>query len=109
MSLLLQPIHGEVYEVDFTALQDLDELETCPILYSRTENLVHFSPEDGENATPSLISCWIYSLMDFQPHLLESPLYDNYDSNGSHGLSYVPIEGRIHIDPNSSEVLRWRK
>jgi len=39
-----------------------------------------------------IIDCWIYFLPKYPDSFIESQYYDNYNSNGSHGLQYVTSE-----------------
>ncbi|XP_022643442.1 putative gamma-glutamylcyclotransferase CG2811 isoform X2 [Varroa jacobsoni] len=78
-------IHGEVYSVNDDMLTALDDLENHPNYYVRQQEPVEIS--DGSILTP-----WVYFLIDFQEKLLQKPFLDNYSSSGSHGLVYVDSE-----------------
>ncbi|XP_018320161.1 putative gamma-glutamylcyclotransferase CG2811 isoform X2 [Agrilus planipennis] len=88
-------IKGEVYEVDEKVLKNLDILEEHPDYYEREKRNVRSLNGDDE-----IMNVWIYFIKRFKPELLNNPMYDNYSSNGSHGLEYVSSEQSTLEDLN---------
>ncbi|CAG2191456.1 gamma-glutamylaminecyclotransferase C-like [Mytilus galloprovincialis] len=73
---------GEIYKVDDSMLNRLDILERkAEILDRREINVV---------SNGCTITCWCYHLVNHKKELQELPTIDNYDTNGSHGLPYIP-------------------
>ncbi|XP_056626660.1 gamma-glutamylaminecyclotransferase C-like [Triplophysa dalaica] len=88
-----QRVGGEIYEVDDEMLQFLDRFEDCPEMYQRT--LVQLEIEEwvGEDEdkpkTGDVIESFVYTTTTYQPEWLQYPTYENYDTDGDHGLKYV--------------------
>lgn len=92
---------GEIYAVDERMLSFLDEFEGCPAMYQRT--LVRVAVLEWEDArgapeeTPAAdgtLQCFVYSTATYDPEWVHLPHYDEYDSQGEHGLRYNPRENR---------------
>ncbi|XP_039504291.1 gamma-glutamylaminecyclotransferase B-like isoform X1 [Pimephales promelas] len=87
-----QRVHGEIYSVDQKMLEFLDEFEECPQMYQRT--LIRLEVQDGPGGstpeTGSSIEAYVYTTDTYEPEWLEKTTYESYDSNGDHGLPYVP-------------------
>ncbi|XP_052402963.1 gamma-glutamylaminecyclotransferase C-like [Carassius gibelio] len=87
-----QRVHGEIYSVDQKMLDFLDEFEECPELYQRTKVQleVQDGDDEGENTLKpgSIEEAFVYSTNKYEPEWLLKPTYDNYDTNGDHGLPY---------------------
>ncbi len=93
---LSKHIFGEIYSVDDTMLQFLDDFECHPSYYTRLETGVVL--EDGSHCYP-----WIYFLKDYRPEMLDLPTIGNYSSYGSHGLRYVERSERDNSNDGSYE------
>ncbi|XP_011641860.1 putative gamma-glutamylcyclotransferase CG2811 isoform X2 [Pogonomyrmex barbatus] len=85
---------GEIYDMDSNMLARLDELEEHPKFYERTEEKVLLAPESAlkpektfEEVSEST-RAWIYFLPKYRSSLLDGPMYESYNNNGSHGLKY---------------------
>ncbi|GJQ76424.1 hypothetical protein Trydic_g2139 [Trypoxylus dichotomus] len=76
-------VKGEVYEVDKTVLANLDILEDHPNFYVRELYTVKNLDGGGD------LTAWIYFIKNFKSELLKRPMYENYSSDGEHGLKYV--------------------
>ncbi|XP_070607331.1 gamma-glutamylaminecyclotransferase [Erythrolamprus reginae] len=90
-------IAGEIYDVDDQMLQFLDEFEGCPNMYQRTPVSVEVLEWENKNSTSAvenILECHVYSTITYQPEWMHLPYYDNYDSFGTHNLSYVLRESR---------------
>ncbi|KAF4118068.1 hypothetical protein G5714_000119 [Onychostoma macrolepis] len=87
-----QRVHGEIYCVDQKMLDFLDEFEACPELYQRTTVQVEVQDGDGEGANTlkpgRFMDAFVYSTTRYEPEWLQKPTYENYDTNGDHGLQY---------------------
>lgn len=70
--------------------------------YVRQQEPVEIS--DGSILTP-----WVYFLIDFQEKLLQKPFLDNYSSSGSHGLVYVDRYLRDRQDPTHEHYLQVKQ
>ncbi|XP_043965661.1 gamma-glutamylaminecyclotransferase C-like [Gambusia affinis] len=89
-------VNGEVYKVDEKMLKYLDWFEKVPTMYQRTvvELEVKMANRE-ENLSPgSIMEAFVYSTTTYQPDWPSLPTYDNYDSNGDHGLKFVLREDR---------------
>lgn len=71
-------------------LNFLDDFENHPHLYNRQKTEVKLP--NGNTA-----DCWVYFLPKYPDSFLKLQHFDNYDSNGEHGLQYVP---RYQRDPD---------
>jgi len=79
-------------------LEYLDDFENHPNFYNRKK--INVKLPNGD-----IIDCWIYFLPKYPDSFIESQYYDNYDSNGSHGLQYVT---RYQRDPKDKLFfLNW--
>lgn len=89
-------VAGEIYTVDDQMLQFLDEFEGCPDMYQRTTMRIEVVEWEGKSsaAGSSVMECFVYSTTTYQPEWVQLPYHDNYDSSGTHGLSYVLRESR---------------
>ncbi|XP_042369299.1 LOW QUALITY PROTEIN: gamma-glutamylaminecyclotransferase B-like [Plectropomus leopardus] len=93
-------VRGEIYRVDDKMLKFLDEFETVPSMYQRTEVEVQVEEcvgeTDGEEKlrAGSIIEAFVYSTTTYQPDWPSLPTYESYDAYGDHGLEYVTREGR---------------
>ncbi|XP_025922326.1 gamma-glutamylaminecyclotransferase isoform X1 [Apteryx rowi] len=94
-------VAGEIYSVDDQMLQFLDEFEGCPDMYQRTPMSIEVVEWEGKSSAPGerpaacrVMECFVYSTTTYQPEWVHLPYYDNYDSSGKHGLSYVLRESR---------------
>jgi len=79
-------IIGEIFQVDETMLNFLDQFEGHPQYYERESIPIKWldPPADSEE------SVWVYFLTKYKPFMLDLPFLQNYTSNGSHNLPYVP-------------------
>eukprot|EP00079_Xenopus_tropicalis_P011355 XP_002937126.1 PREDICTED: gamma-glutamylaminecyclotransferase [Xenopus tropicalis] len=89
-------IIGEIYSVDDSMLQFLDDFEGCPNWYQRTSQGIEILEWDGTEDSPeerpavkSIITCFLYSTTCYQPHWLQLPYHKCYDTFGNHGLPYL--------------------
>ncbi|XP_029924588.1 gamma-glutamylaminecyclotransferase isoform X2 [Myripristis murdjan] len=95
-----QRVRGEIYKVDDQMLKFLDDFETVPTMYQRTEVKLEVEEWVGQTAgekTPSpgsIVEAFVYSTTTYKPDWPALPNYESYDSYGSHGLEYVTREGR---------------
>lgn len=71
-------------------LKFLDDFENAPDFYGRLKIKVVLP---NGNVT----DCWVYMLPKYPDNLINLQYFDDYDSNGAHGLQYVT---RYHRDPN---------
>lgn len=69
----------------------LDDFENHPNFYTRLKTQIKLANEDN------IIDCWVYFLPNYPDNFLKLQYFDNYDSSGEHGLSYVT---RYQRDPN---------
>lgn len=85
-----QRVHGEIYCVDQKMLDFLDEFEECPELYQCTT--VQLEVQDGDSEGTNTLKpgrfmdAFVYSTN--KSDWLQKPTYENYDTNGDHGLKY---------------------
>uniref|UniRef100_A0A2M4AQA8 Gamma-glutamylcyclotransferase family protein n=1 Tax=Anopheles triannulatus TaxID=58253 RepID=A0A2M4AQA8_9DIPT len=70
-------VRGEIYDIDDRMLARLDVLEDYPRLYERRPEAIQ-SAEKGGGGTAEVVSCWIYLLQRFPPHLLEQQMLEEY-------------------------------
>ena len=82
-----QNVEGEIYTVDNDNLAKLDILENHPELYTREER--NFAGPEG-----LVIKAWIYLFKKYRKELLQGPFYQSYESDGPHGLKYLPKYAR---------------
>lgn len=68
----------------------LDDFENHPDFYIRQKTKIKLPNGD-------VTDCWVYFLPNYPENFLELQHFDNYDSNGEHGLRYVT---RYQRDPN---------
>ncbi|XP_042573483.1 gamma-glutamylaminecyclotransferase C-like [Cyprinus carpio] len=83
-----QRVHGEIYSVDQKMLDFLDEFEECPELYQRTKVRLEVQDGDGDVENTLKPEAFLYSTNTYEPEWLRKPTYENYDTNGDHGLQY---------------------
>ncbi|XP_018953936.2 gamma-glutamylaminecyclotransferase C-like [Cyprinus carpio] len=83
-----QRVHGELYSVDQKMLDFLDEFEECPELYQRTKVRLEVQDGDGDVENTLKPEAFLYSRNKYEPEWLQKPTYENYDTNGDHGLQY---------------------
>ncbi|XP_045457686.1 putative gamma-glutamylcyclotransferase CG2811 isoform X2 [Melitaea cinxia] len=88
-------VKGEVYEIDDTMLSKLDILEDHPNYYIRVIDDIIVNNAGKEE----IEKCWVYFLKNFRPELLAKEQFENYTSEGSHGLKYLERSKR---DPNDN-------
>ncbi len=77
----MQNVCGEIYEIDDTALEEIDKFENHPILYTRDVIWVEYTSDADDTDIKSeqkKIRCYTYLLKDFKPELLELPFIENY-------------------------------
>jgi len=94
-------VKGEVYEVDYKVLKNLDILEDHPNYYIR--ELHEVKCLEGNVLT---MNAWIYFIKNFRPELLKQTMFEDYRSLGDHGLRYVLRYERDPSYNSRSEVLR---
>lgn len=105
-------ISGELYSVDDKMLSMLDDFESHPKYYLRTEEDIELTSKSNDEKTKKRLRAWIYFLKDYREELLQRPYIANYSSKGDHGLEYVPRYLRKAQDPQNlhwQEVLRNEK
>lgn len=90
-------VEGELYQVNGTALKQLDEFEGHPDFYKRKEIQVKFVTESNAG---SCVKCWTYFIKDYTEDDLKQECFSQYDSEGGHGLAYDIRENEDH--PNTS-------
>lgn len=90
---------GEVYSVDDEMLAKLDDFESHPKYYVRTEEDVELDQPVGNNKKQ--LKAWVYFLKNYREELLQRPYIANYSSKGDHGLEYVPRYIRKAQDPKN--------
>ncbi|KAF2885387.1 hypothetical protein ILUMI_20785 [Ignelater luminosus] len=93
-------VKGEVYEVDDRVLSNLDILEDHPNYYIREQHTIKCLDGRGDS-----IEAWIYFIKNFKPDLLKQQMFENYSSNGSHGLQYVARYDRDQNYNVKSDIL----
>ncbi|XP_050089948.1 putative gamma-glutamylcyclotransferase CG2811 [Anopheles aquasalis] len=69
-------VRGEIYDIDDHMLGRLDVLEDYPRLYERRTEAIQCEGTAG--GTGEVVSCWIYLLQRFPPHLLEERMLEEY-------------------------------
>ncbi|RZB39589.1 gamma-glutamylcyclotransferase [Asbolus verrucosus] len=89
-------VKGELYEVDDKVFANLDILEDHPNFYVREEREIQPLGDDRK------IKSWIYFIKNFKEEILNQPTYENYSSEGPHGLRYV---ARYLRDPSHNHKL----
>lgn len=92
ISLYLQLVEGELYEVDDQMLRNLDDLEGHPDLYTRLRTNCQIT-DDG-----TIVECEAYFMRDFKDALLQWPFLACYDPKGSDLAGY---------DRRSAEISLW--
>ncbi|XP_075994073.1 gamma-glutamylaminecyclotransferase-like [Genypterus blacodes] len=92
-----QQVQGEIYRVDQQMLRYLDELESVPSMYQRTVVKLQVKECEGEEqlSPGSSTEAFVYSTTTYQPLWPSLPTCDSYDSQGPHGLEYVPRHKRV--------------
>ncbi|XP_056308851.1 gamma-glutamylaminecyclotransferase C-like [Danio aesculapii] len=85
-------VYGEIYMVDQKMLEYLDWFEKCPDLYQRTSIQLEILKENEESG--GVEEAFVYSTTTYEPDWLQKPTYESYDTNGDHGLKFVPREER---------------
>uniref|UniRef100_A0A3Q2WAP8 Gamma-glutamylaminecyclotransferase n=1 Tax=Haplochromis burtoni TaxID=8153 RepID=A0A3Q2WAP8_HAPBU len=86
-------VHGEIYKVDDQMLKFLDDFESVPTLYQRTVVQLEVKEwvgkmEGEEKVSPgSIMDVFVYTAT-CEPDWRSLPYYENYDSEGDHGLKY---------------------
>ncbi|KAH8023488.1 hypothetical protein HPB51_014737 [Rhipicephalus microplus] len=88
-------ISGELYSVDDKMLSMLDDFESHPKYYLRTEEDIELTSKSNDEKTKKRLRAWIYFLKDYREELLQRPYIANYSSKGDHGLEYVPSNENI--------------
>lgn len=71
-------------------LKYLDDFENHPDFYIRLKSEMKLPNGD-------ITECWVYFLPNYPDSFMELQYFNNYDSNGEHGLQYVT---RYQRDPN---------
>ncbi|XP_076456159.1 gamma-glutamylaminecyclotransferase-like isoform X2 [Babylonia areolata] len=84
-------IHGEIYKVDTQKRDVLDDFESHPTYYERMEDDIVVT-DGGETGEEKTLKCWVYFMKNYKPEMLQLTRYENYDSFGPHGLTYVESE-----------------
>ncbi|KAM4710650.1 gamma-glutamylaminecyclotransferase C-like isoform 2-T2 [Anableps anableps] len=90
-------VHGEIYEVDEKMLEFLDQFENIPTMYQRTVvelEIKELAHKEEKLSPGSITEAFVYSTTTYQPEWPSLPTYENYDSNGDHGLKFVLREDR---------------
>ncbi|XP_037617480.1 gamma-glutamylaminecyclotransferase B-like isoform X3 [Sebastes umbrosus] len=93
-------VRGEIYKVDDKMLEFLDDFESVPSMYQRTqvqlevEEWVGKTEGEERPAAGSITEAFVYNTTTYQPDWPSLPSYESYDSNGDHGLQYAIREGR---------------
>ncbi|XP_032412609.1 gamma-glutamylaminecyclotransferase C-like [Xiphophorus hellerii] len=89
-------VNGEIYKVDEKMLQYLDWFEKVPTMYQRTvvELEIKMADKEEKLSPGSIMEAFVYSTTTYQPDWPSLPTYDNYDSNGDHGLKFTLREDR---------------
>uniref|UniRef100_A0A087YPT4 Gamma-glutamylaminecyclotransferase n=1 Tax=Poecilia formosa TaxID=48698 RepID=A0A087YPT4_POEFO len=89
-------VQGEIYQVDGKMLEFLDSFENIPTMYQRTavELEIKMADEKEKLMAGSIMEASVYSTTTYQPDWPSLPTYDNYDSNGDHGLKFMLREDR---------------
>lgn len=76
ISLYLQLVEGELYEVDDKMLRNLDDLEEHPELYTRL-------PTNSQLTDGTIMECQTYIMCDFKDTVLQWPFLACYDPKES--------------------------
>lgn len=92
-------VSGEVYSVDDKMLAKLDDFESHPKYYVRTEEDVELDQPNG--GSKKRLKVWVYFLKNYREDLLQRPHLESYSSKGDHGLEYVPRYIRQAQDPQN--------
>ncbi|XP_074483150.1 gamma-glutamylaminecyclotransferase B-like isoform X1 [Sebastes fasciatus] len=93
-------VRGEIYKVDDKMLEFLDDFESVPSMYQRTQVQLEVEEWVGKTegverpAAGSITEAFVYNTTTNQPDWPSLPSYESYDSNGDHGLQYAIREGR---------------
>ncbi|XP_054927380.1 uncharacterized protein [Dermacentor andersoni] len=88
-----QSISGELYSIDDKMLATLDDFESHPKYYVRSEEDIELlTSQLNDKKTKKKLKAWIYFLKDYREELLQRPYLASYSSKGDHGLEYVPSE-----------------
>ncbi|XP_075548101.1 gamma-glutamylaminecyclotransferase-like isoform X3 [Dermacentor variabilis] len=95
-------ITGELYSVDDKMLATLDDFESHPKYYVRSEEDIELLTRQlNDEKTKKKLKAWIYFLKDYREELLQRPYLASYSSKGDHGLEYVPRYLRQAKDPKN--------
>ncbi|XP_077563643.1 gamma-glutamylaminecyclotransferase-like isoform X1 [Haemaphysalis longicornis] len=95
-------VSGEVYRIDDKMLAKLDDFESHPKYYVRTEEDVELDQPNGSNKKQ--LKAWAYFLRNYREEMLQKPYLENYSSKGDHGLEYVPRYLRQAQDPKNLHI-----
>ncbi|KAL0204329.1 hypothetical protein M9458_002347 [Cirrhinus mrigala] len=86
-------VYGEIYRVNKTMLNFLDKFEECPEWYQRIKIQLEVQDGDGKGENTlkpgSIVETDVYVKTTNEPDWLQKPTYENYDTNGAHGLKYI--------------------
>ncbi|XP_050960811.1 gamma-glutamylaminecyclotransferase B isoform X1 [Labeo rohita] len=87
-----QRVYGEIYRVDQKMQKFLDKFEGCPEWYKRIKVKLEVLVVDGEGESTlkpgSIEEIDVYVKTTHEQDWLQKPTYENYDTNGDHGLKY---------------------
>ena len=85
----MQKVTGELYEVDNTVLEVLDEFEQHPTVYTRTP--MHCVMDEGHE---DVVDCETYLVFNYREDLLKQPFLDCYDDSTPGYKPYVTRKDR---------------
>ncbi|XP_050960792.1 gamma-glutamylaminecyclotransferase C-like [Labeo rohita] len=80
-------VYGEIYRVDQKMLEFLDKFEECPKWYQRIKIKLEVQDRDGEGE--NIVETDVYVKTTNEPEWLQKQTFENYDTNGNHGLKYI--------------------
>lgn len=87
-----QQVYGEIYRVDQKMLEYLDWFRKCPEWYQRTSIQLEILKDDKESEVQE--EAFVYTTTKYKADWLHKPTYASYDTNGDHGLKFVPRKER---------------
>ncbi|RXN19449.1 gamma-glutamylaminecyclotransferase B-like protein [Labeo rohita] len=82
-------VYGEIYRVDQKMLEFLDKFEECPKWYQRIKIKLEVQDRDGEGE--NIVETDVYVKTTNEPEWLQKQTFENYDTNGNHGLNSLSV------------------
>ncbi|XP_029941859.1 gamma-glutamylaminecyclotransferase B [Salarias fasciatus] len=88
-------IHGELYRIDASMLEFLDDFEGVPARYQRHPVELEVTGAGSEGLkVGGRMEAFIYTTTTFKPEWPALQRFESYDADGDHGLKYCYPEDR---------------